>query len=60
MRVICTKSSNMDLDQVVTNSCRFMTNYGLCFSRRCFFILFEHECYLYSVVEIGSILGFCF
>lgn len=26
------KNSGMDLDQVVTNSCRFMINYGLCFS----------------------------
>lgn len=50
------KNSSMDLDQVVTNSCRFMVNYGLCFSIRCFFIILEHKCYLYSVVEIGYIL----
>lgn len=46
----------MDLDQVVTNSCRFMINCGLCFSIRCFFIVLEHECCLYSVVEVGCIL----
>lgn len=29
------KNSNMDLDQVVTNSCRLMKDYGLCINIRC-------------------------
>lgn len=53
------KNSDMDLDQVVTNSCRFMMDYGLCISIRCFFIIFEYECCFYSIVEIVP-LGFYF
>lgn len=51
------KNSDRDLGQVVTNSCRFMMDYGLCFSIRCFFIIFKHECCLYSVAEIGCTFG---
>lgn len=51
------KNSDRDLSQVVTNSCRFMMEYGLCFNIRCFFLIFQYECRLYSVAEIGCTFG---